>query len=211
MLEHITINPLLPAKKAVIWLHGLGADGHNFASVPSMLNLQETRFIFPHAPIRPVTLNGGYPMRAWFDIFGLDRNSDIDSEGIAQAESQIAELIHHQASQGIAYDNIYLAGFSQGGVLAVYTTLRFEKKLAGAIGLSTFLPRAESIDRHPANASTPFFIGHGTTDNIVLFHYGRQLADWLSQTNYPVSWHEYPMAHEVCQAEMNDLAVWFQR
>jgi phospholipase/carboxylesterase len=211
MLEHITINSLLPAKKAVIWLHGLGADGHNFAAVPSLLNLQETQFIFPHAPIRPVTLNGGYRMRAWFDIFGLDRNSDIDSEGLAVAEAQIAELVHAQAGQGIPYENIYLAGFSQGGVLAVYTTLRFEEKLAGGIGLSTFLPRAESIERHPANASTPFFIGHGTADNIVLFQYGRQLAEWLSDTAYPVTWHQYEMAHEVCQQEINDLAVWLKK
>lgn len=210
MLEHITIPSSLPTKRAVIWLHGLGADGHDFSPVVPLLKVPDTRFIFPHAPVRPVTLNAGYHMRAWFDIHGIEKESPIDWVGLHASEAEVIALIEQEVASGIPYDQIYLAGFSQGGMVAVYTALRFAHTLAGVIGLSTLLPIDSPIEKQSANASTPFFIAHGVQDDIVPFLYGKHLAEWLQSKHYPVTWHEYKMRHEVCETEITDLATWLQ-
>jgi len=209
MLEHITIEPQSPAKKAIIWLHGLGADGHDFEGIVPQLNLPYTRFILPHAAVRPITINGGFAMPAWFDIHGLDMDSRIDWAGLEQSEQDVIQLIDEQVNSGIAYHDIYLAGFSQGGVVAIYTALRLPEKLAGVIGLSTFLPIHQAITCNLANQNTPFFLAHGSQDDIVPQQLGQVLAQWLRSKNYPVTWHEYPMAHQVCDQEIKDLKQWF--
>ena len=210
MLEHITVEPQSPAQKAIIWLHGLGADGHDFEPLVPQLALPNTRFIFPHAPARAITINGGFKMRAWFDIHGLDIDSRIDWAGLAQSEQEIIGLIEEQVNKGIDYQNIYLAGFSQGGVVAIYTGLRFKHQLAGIIGLSTFLPVQHPLDCHTANKTTPFFIAHGNKDDIVPLPMGQLVAGWLETQGYPVNWHSYAMAHQVCPEEINDLKHWLK-
>lgn len=211
MLEHITIEPQMPAKKVVIWLHGLGADGYDFEPIVPQLKQQDTRFIFPHAPVRPVTINGGMAMRAWFDIHGLDLESRIDWEGLAAAEQDVVKLINQQIEAGIPANQIYLAGFSQGGALALYTGLRFNQKLAGIIGLSTFLPIQHPIECNPANADTRFFIAHGRQDNVVPVIFGNMIAQWLQHKGYTVDWHEYQMMHQVCGEEIEDLSKWLKK
>lgn len=211
MLEHITIEPQTPAKKAVIWLHGLGADGADFEPIVPQLKQQDTRFIFPHAPVRPITINGGMAMRAWFDIHGLDLESRVDWEGLEAAEQDIVELINQQIAAGIPSNQIYLAGFSQGGALALYTGLRFNQKLAGVIGLSTFLPIQHPITCDPSNQDTPFFVAHGSKDNVVPVVFGNMITQWLQHKGYTVDWHEYKMAHQVCGEEITDLARWLSR
>lgn len=208
MLEHITKEAPQPAEKAIIWLHGLGADGHDFAAIAPQLQQNSTRFIFPHAKPRPIAINGNYVMRAWFDIHGLALDSRVDWQGLAESEQEVVKLIEDQAAKGIPYHKIYLAGFSQGGVVAIYTALRFAKKLGGVIGLSTFLPIQHPIDCNPANQDTPFFMAHGTQDDIVPFNFGEAVAQWLITKDYPVTWQQYPMAHQVCPQEIFDLMQW---
>lgn len=192
---------------SVIWLHGLGADGYDFEPVVQELDLPELRFILPHAPYRPVTLNSGYEMRAWYDIYGLDAGSPQDEAGIRLTQLQIETLIDHERARGIPAERIVLAGFSQGGAVALHTALRQPQRLAGVMGLSTYLPLKNSLasEADPANADLPVFLAHGTYDNVITLALAEGSALLLRQLGYPVNWHEYPMAHSVCVEEIDDI------
>jgi phospholipase/carboxylesterase len=197
----------------VILLHGLGADGHDFESIIAELRLPEslaTRFVFPHAPVRPVTLNGGYRMRAWFDLFGLDRFSREDEAGIRQSAALAHRLIRREGERGIAADRIVLAGFSQGGAVALFAGLRYPERLAGILALSTYLPMAATLaaEAHPANAAVSIFMAHGTLDPVVALGLGEQSKDVLVAQGLPVDWRTYRMPHSVSAEEIADIRSW---
>lgn len=200
---------------AVIWLHGLGADGHDFEPVVPQLmwpGAPGIRFIFPHAPVRPVTLNNGMAMRAWYDIVSLTGNRDQDQKGIADSVNDTAALVRRERERGINADRIVVAGFSQGGAIALQLAVRYPEKLAGLIALSTYMlldHRLEN-DRHEANKDLPFFVGHGRSDPMVPFMLGEQLAERMRNLGHPVEWHSYPMLHAVCPEEIADLSTWLR-
>lgn len=214
LLDTVCVNPRNKPKASVIWLHGLGADGHDFENIVPALMLPEelaVRFVFPHAPIRPVSINGGYPMRAWFDIFSLQQSGQEDEEGIKDASKQIEALIQYEmATYDLRANNIVLAGFSQGGALALYYGLHHPEPLAGILALSTFLPLALQLPQTalPVNKSVPIMMAHGTMDNVVALTYGLQSCDYLKALGYNVNWHTYPMAHSVSQQEVQDIGEW---
>jgi len=202
---------------AVIWLHGLGADGNDFvpvvAELTPLLSLPEhrhVRFIFPHAPVRPVTCNGGYEMRAWYDIFSLEHFEREDEAGFIEARQRIDTLIDDQQRQGISADNIVLMGFSQGGAVALYSGLRHPQPLAGIGALSCYLPLRDSTatERASANRHTPIFMAHGRQDPVVGFVLGERSRDLLQELGYAVQWHAYDMEHSVCMDEIRDIAHW---
>ena len=214
-LECITVNPLQPATRSVIWLHGLGADGHDFVNIIPELNLPNSlsvRFIFPHAPIRPVTINAGMPMRAWFDIYSLTHLNQEDQAGMEEGSGALVELIEQEISLGINSRQIVLAGFSQGGALALYTGLRYGKPLAGILGLSTYLPRPSCLkaEASKANQQTPIFIAHGDFDPVLPVLLGKEAYRVLKQLDYPVQWHTYPMEHVVCLEEIGAISQWLK-
>lgn len=216
LLPRIEIESAPQPTTAVIWLHGLGADGNDFAGLVPELDLSACppiRFVFPHAPSMPVTINGGYVMPAWYDIRGTDLVSRQDDAGIRQSASAIEALIELEASRGIPYENIVLAGFSQGCAMALHTGLRFEHRLAGIMALSGYLPLADTFaaERHPANASTPIFMAHGSMDPVVVPARGESSRDLLGSLDYPVQWHTYPMQHSVHPREIADIAVFLAR
>lgn len=201
---------------AVIWLHGLGADGNDFAGLVPQLDLSDCppiRFVFPHAPSMPVTVNGGYVMPAWYDIRGSDLVSRQDAEGIARSALAIDALIEREISRGIAPEAIVLAGFSQGCAVALHTGLRFGQRLAGIMALSGYLPLADRLaaERNLANAATPIFMGHGSQDPVVIPAWGESSRDHLSQLGYPVQWHSYPMQHSLHPREVADISVFLTR
>ena len=201
---------------AVIWLHGLGADGHDFEPVVPMLGLDRlgaAHFVFPHAPVIPVTLNGGMQMRAWYDIKGIDINRDQDEEGIAHSASLIRALIEREIASGIPASKIVLAGFSQGGAMAAYVGLRYPQSLAGILILSAYLLFPGRLERelNAANAHTPVFSGHGVQDPMVPVNMGRDLAARLEALQLPVERHEYPMPHSVSQEEIVDIGTWMRK
>ena len=200
-------------KFAVIWLHGLGADGHDFEPVVEALNLPKTlptRFVLPHAPACPVTLNGGYTMPSWFDLYSLQSFEELDVLGIRKSAEAIDALIEREIARGIPSERILLAGFSQGGSLALFVALRQAKPLAGIIGLSTFLSLTPALDteRQAVNANLPIFLAHGTFDSTVSYAFGLQTKAWLSSLGHPVEFHNYPMAHAVCPQEIEDIRAW---
>lgn len=212
-INNIELSPSSPAVGSVIWLHGLGADGHDFEPIAPELNLPASlplRFIFPHAPIRPVTINNGFAMRAWFDIYSMNINQRIDEEGITKSVSIVRNLIEHEKSLGISTKNIVLAGFSQGSVIALSTGLSYPEPLAGVIALSGFLPNAEQLiaNVREYNKSLPIFIAHGNQDLVVPCMLGQITADVLTKAGYPVTWKEYAMAHSICGEEVHDIAGW---
>jgi phospholipase/carboxylesterase len=197
---------------SVIWLHGLGADGHDFESVvPELMRHHPLalRFVFPHAPVRPVTLNGGFPMRAWYDILGLDRQSQQDEAGMRASDAALRALISRENVRGIATERIVLAGFSQGGAMALYTATRFTERLAGVMGLSCYLPMPASLatERSAANQHMSVFLAHGSYDEVLQPALGEHARDALTTAGYTVSWHSYPMAHSVCAEEVADIAA----
>lgn len=207
MLETVEIPAPGAHSATVIWLHGLGADGHDFEPVVPELRLPTghgIRFVFPHAPVRPVTLNGGMAMRAWFDIYGLDRELRIDEAGIRAACDEVVKLVDREVERDIATERIVIAGFSQGGSLALVAALRLDRPLAGIIGLSCWLPRAFASVM-PAQARTPVFLAHGTHDPVVGVDYGRESRDALIAAGMDLRWREYPMAHQVCLEEIADI------
>ncbi len=215
-LDAVIISPKTRAKTCIIWLHGLGADGHDFVDIIPQLKLPEqlaTRYIFPHASIRSVTLNGGVPMRAWFDAYGLTIDSKQDTTGIKNAGQLIAGLIRQEIDQGIPADKILVAGFSQGGALALYAGLHFPEKLAGILALSTYIPIAESWQpaQLQANHSTPIFMAHGIADPILQLQIGEFSKNHLLSMGYHVDWHTYPMGHSVCPQEIQDIAHWLAK
>jgi len=198
---------------SIIWLHGLGADGHDFAPiVPELVSSEwpAIRFVFPHAPVRPVTINNGMAMRAWYDIYGFDLLSRQDETGTRQSIAQVEALIAREHERGVPSERILLAGFSQGGAIALAAGLRHPHKLAGIIALSTYLPIAHAFaaERSAANAGVPIFWGHGTYDPVVALQRGVESRAALEALGYKVDWHTYPMAHAVCPDEIADLRRW---
>jgi phospholipase/carboxylesterase len=201
---------------SVIWLHGLGADGHDFEpAVPALAPSggAALRFVFPHAPVRAVTLNGGARMRAWYDILGFDRHIAQDAAGVRASDSDIRALIRRENERGIATERIVLAGFSQGGAMALFTGTRLAQRLAGIVGLSCYLLLAESFaaERQAANQSTPIFLAHGSFDAVVDPRLGDETRALLGAAAYPVEWHSYPMPHAVCAEEIAAIAAFLQR
>jgi len=209
-IEHETgANP----RHAVIWLHGLGADGNDFAPiVPELVDPQwpPLRFVFPHAPVRPITINGGMAMRAWYDISGLEIAQRQDEAGIRASVGSLDELIEREVARGVPTQNILLAGFSQGGAIVLSGGIRYTQRLGGIIALSTYLPMAEKTDveANAANRAIPIFMAHGMLDPTIPHALGEMSRDYLKQRGYPVDWHAYPMAHQVCMEEIADLRRW---
>lgn len=210
MLEAIEVDTAAKPDAAVIWLHGLGADGHDFAPmVPEIVRRGERawRFVFPHAPVRPVTINGGMSMPAWYDLKGLDRRAAEDVAGFRETDAEIRQLIAKEGTRGIATTRIVLAGFSQGGAVSLYTAPRFPEKLAGVMALSCYLPGQQSFvaERAPANDATAIFMAHGQGDTVLPMGLGTMSRDFLKAQGYAVEWHDYPMAHAVCAPEIADI------
>jgi phospholipase/carboxylesterase len=200
----------------IIWMHGLGADGHDFEPlVPELVRPGERalRFVFPHAPVRPVTLNNGYRMRAWYDIVSIQRGSAQDEAGIRASHGIVDSLVRRENERGIPSSKIVLAGFSQGGAMALYSGTRYPDKLAGIMGLSCYmlLESQFSAERVAANHATPIFLGHGTQDPVVSLALGEATRRLLETEGYPVDWHAYPMPHSVCPQEVLDIATWLRR
>jgi phospholipase/carboxylesterase len=200
---------------SVIWLHGLGADGHDFAPIiPELIaaDWPGLRFVFPHAPVRPVTVNGGARMRAWYDIKSLDADITLrqDETGVRESIGQLAALIAREADRGVPASRVFLAGFSQGGAIVLSGGVRHPKRLAGIIALTTYLPIGESTaaERSEANAGLPIFMAHGTHDPVVQFKLGSQSRDALKSLGYDVDWRTYPMQHQVSPQEIADLRQW---
>lgn len=207
-LETIIIETSQPIQQSVIWLHGLGADGHDFAPIVPELNIPNTRFIFPHAPHQPITMNNGYEMRAWYDLYGLTLQTKQDEAGMRTMQQEIESLIEAEEAQGISADKIVLAGFSQGGAMAFFTGLRYPKRLAGILALSTYVSLKEKLadEAHKANKDTPIFMAHGSFDSIITLDTCLISRRLLEDLDYQVEWHEYPMPHSVCSEEIEDIA-----
>jgi phospholipase/carboxylesterase len=213
LLESVEINTAEKPEYAVIWMHGLGADGHDFGPIVPYLGLPPhlaVRFVFPHALMRPVTINGGAVMRAWYDIIEISANKGQDKAGINHSAEKIRALIANEIKRGIEPSKIVLAGFSQGGAMALHVGLRYEEKLAGIMALSAYLLFAEQLpdECSQANAETPVFIGHGTEDPMVPFAAGQAAASQLKSGKWPVEWHSYPIPHSVSQPEIVDIGRW---
>ena len=201
----------LPVDRAVIWLHGLGANGHDFEPVVPELGLDgkhSVRFVFPHAPAIPVTINQGYVMPAWYDIFEMSLARKIDVVQIEQSAQRIRDLIAREIERGVAPEHIVLAGFSQGGAVAYHTALSYDKPLAGLLTLSTYLATKDSLQLSDANKQLNIAIHHGTHDNVVPEQLGRQAKDWLEAQGYQPSYHTYPMAHQVCLPQIKLIGQW---
>jgi len=209
-VEAIQIETGKPPEAAVIWLHGLGADGHDFEPIVPELRLKKAlRFIFPHAPIRPVTINQGMRMRAWYDILQLGGGPE-DEAGLRASQQLTEDLIR---AQGLPAAKIVLAGFSQGGAIVLQTALRYPERLAGVIALSCYLPLAGTLatERSEANQSLPIFMGHGQYDDLIPLHRARASRERLEKLGYKIEWHDYPMPHSVCAPEIADLAAFLSK
>ncbi len=210
----IEIIPTVPSVGSMIWLHGLGANGRDFASIVQQLHLPDTlplRFIFPNAPFKNITVNNGARMRAWFDINSMNHlERRIDHEGIADSVKSVNEFIENEKNNGVLTEKIFIGGFSQGAVIALETALHYPSPLGGAIALSGFLPNADKIiqSRSSANKNIPIFLAHGTEDDIVPYMLGQTVAVALQENNLPVAWHSYPMPHSVCKQEIQDITAW---
>lgn len=209
MLEFITKKTGDNPKLLVIWLHGLGADGHDFEPVvPHFAHPEKAiQFIFPHAPIQPVTINGGMKMRSWYDIKMMDIGKMPDEAGIRASEQRVLELIEAQIKAGFKPEQIVLAGFSQGGAIALHSSVRTQYKLAGVVALSCYLPVPEKLaaEQSGVNQSTPFFFGHGNYDPVVPFDLGKSSFETMKAAGYQASWHEYPLQHGVSMDEIEDI------
>ena len=209
--ETVEVETAANPRGSVIWLHGLGADGHDFEPIIPELRLPGSlalRFVFPHAPVRPVTLNGGMAMRAWYDITSLDREGPVDEAGINESSAILGSLIEQEKQRGIDRDRIVVAGFSQGGAIAINTVLQARGKLAGLLALSTWLALPGAADGDGYDTSLPVFMAHGQFDPMVPMQYGKSSAERLTEAGFDVEWHEYPMAHGVCPQEINDISRW---
>lgn len=211
-LSIVEIQPESEHRYSVIWLHGLGADGHDFEGLVPELNLAaqaNIHFIFPNAPIQPVTINGGIPMRSWYDILEMSLERSVDTDGIYQSAALIQRLILKEIYKGIPSEHILLAGFSQGGVVALHAGLRCRHQLAGIIALSTYLPTTEQlkVERSADNNNTPIFMAHGIIDSVVAVESGKAAFDTLKLMNYNVEWHDYLMEHGLCGEEIEHISV----
>ncbi|MDQ1091898.1 phospholipase/carboxylesterase [Xanthomonas sacchari] len=213
MLETVEHETGVAPRWTVLWLHGLGADGHDFAPlVPELVrpHWPALRFVFPHAPVRAVTVNNGVRMRAWYDIVSMDFSNRADSAGVAESVAQVEELIAREDARDVPAERLLLAGFSQGGAITLAAGLRRERPLAGLIGLSTYLPELESVARWhvPAALTQPLFMAHGQADPVIPQPYAERTAQALQALGMPVQWRRYPMAHQVCAEEIADLGDW---
>ena len=211
----VTLEPAGAARACVVWLHGLGADGYDFVPLVAELGTAATRavrFVFPHAPPRPVTINGGYVMRAWYDITALTPEGREDADGLEASTAHIGALVAAERARGIPAAAIVLAGFSQGGAVALHATLRTAERLAGCVALSTYLPRAAAAlsARTTAGAAVPVLMCHGQHDPIVPLAMGRAARDALAAAGQSVEWHEYPVEHALADAEVRDVARWLE-
>lgn len=196
----------------VIWLHGLGSDGNDFIPIAEELRLPAgIRFIFPHAPMRPITLNMGYMMRGWYDLASLRLTDGEDSSGIQNSVAVVQDMLNKQAAAGIPTEKIVLAGFSQGGAIALYAGLTYPKPLAGIMALSTYIPLADTLKLEETNPKLPILMVHGTQDDIVNYKYGQQSSEKLKTAGYPVEWHEFPMTHSVCAEEVDVIREWLKK
>jgi phospholipase/carboxylesterase len=216
LLPSIELETAPKPTASVIWLHGLGADGNDFVPVVRELALPASlpiRFVFPHAPVRPVTINNGFKMRAWYDIAAADLNNRADLAGVKQSQVQVEALIAREVGRGIPASRIVVAGFSQGGAIALYTGLRHAERLAGIIALSTYLIGAEAlaIEAASINRDVPIFMAHGTADPVVRFEWGNASRQALVDSGYKVEWHTYGMEHSVCMEEIGAVSAWLQR
>jgi phospholipase/carboxylesterase len=215
VLETVEVETGPSPRASVIWLHGLGADGHDFEPLVPVLALPAAlpvRFVFPHAPMRPVTINGGMVMRAWYDIRPEGGERREDAAGVREAQARVEALIARERARGIAAGRMVLAGFSQGGAMALHTGLRHAEGLAGILALSCFLPVADTLagEASPANRAVPIFMAHGTRDDIIPLARARRARDVLQGLGYGVQWHEYPMPHSVSDTEVADLSRWLR-
>lgn len=215
LLSAVTVEPSAPADAAVIWLHGMGADGHDFEWLVPRLALPPTarvRFVFPHAPRRPITINRGAVMRAWYDITDLGSLQHEDEDGIRASARALHRMIGQQTGQGIDSRRIVLAGFSQGGAIALHTGLRHPEPLAGVLALSTYLPLPTGLDTgiHPANSGLPILMAHGTDDPVLPAALAERSRDLLQARGLPVEWHLYPMGHCVCPEETAAISAWLR-
>jgi phospholipase/carboxylesterase len=215
LLDTVEVSTGPQPSFSVIWLHGLGADGHDFEPVVPHLGLgaaPAVRFVFPHAPVRPVTLNGGMPMRAWYDITAISASRDQDERGIEDSRRKVEALIDREAERGVPAHRVVLAGFSQGGAIALHAGLRHADRLAGIMALSSYLlfPDRLAAERSGANAGTPVFVGHGTLDPVVPFAMGQATAQALQSLSYPLTWRSYALPHSVSMEELADIGAWLR-
>jgi phospholipase/carboxylesterase len=215
LLETVEVETGRGPRASVIWLHGLGADGHDFEPLVPVLDLPAAlpvRFVFPHAPMRPVTINGGMVMRAWYDIRPEGGERREDAAGVRESQARVEALIARERARGIAPGRMVLAGFSQGGAMALQTGLRHAERLAGILALSCFLPVADTLaaEASPTNRDIPIFMAHGTRDDIIPLARARRGRDVLQGLGYGVEWHEYPMPHSVSETEVADLSRWLR-
>jgi len=215
-LETIELETGPNPTAAVIWMHGLGADGNDFVPIVRELDLAggpPIRFVFPHAPTMPVTINNGYVMRAWYDILGTDLARREDEAGLRTSQKAVEALIDKEKARGIAAERIVLAGFSQGCAMALQTGLRYPQKLAGLLCLSGYVPLNAVIaqERHAANQDTPIFLAHGRGDPVITIDRAEKSRDLLRALGHPVEWHEYLMPHAVCPEEIDDIGAWLRR
>ena len=213
LLETLEVETAPSPQAAVIWMHGLGADGHDFVDIPPLLRLPRglaVRFVFPHAPMQPVTINGGMVMRAWYDVRHDAGARREDEPGVRASQRHVEALLAREKARGVPAGRLVLAGFSQGGAMALHTGVRHAERLAGIMALSCFLPLADRVDAEAsaANRQVPIFLAHGTQDPVVPLARARHAHDVLTGLSYPVEWHEYPMPHSVCDAEIRDLGAW---
>ncbi len=216
LLTTVEIEPAGIARSSVIWMHGLGADANDFRPIVAEMRLPAElgiRFVFPNAPIRPVTINGGMRMRAWYDVLTMDLPRREDPDGVYDSERALVALIEREKQRGIAAERIVLAGFSQGGAMALHTGLRYPEQLAGILALSCYIPLADRLnaERHPANQATPILITHGDYDAVIPIRYGQLSLERLQSLGYQPQWHDYSMGHEVCWEEIRDIAAWLTR
>jgi phospholipase/carboxylesterase len=219
ILPNITLETGSNPTHSIIWLHGLGADGEDFVPIAEEMNLPvAVRYIFPHAPMRPVTINNGYVMRAWYDILTGAASAEIsanigrqeDVEGIRESQAEVEKLIAQEKQRGIAAGNIFLAGFSQGGAVVLHAGLRHKEKLGGILALSTYLPMPQTLQAEAVAAArhTPIFMAHGKSDPVIPYAFGRSSAEKLLQRDYLLEWHDYNMPHSVCPEEIRDIELW---
>jgi phospholipase/carboxylesterase len=214
--DEVVLEPSSPATAAVIWLHGLGADGHDFVPIVPELELPGAlaiRFVFPHAPVRPVTINNGMRMRAWYDILALSGAARQDEAGIRGSAAILDDYITRQRERGISARSIVIAGFSQGGAIALHGALRYPERLGGVMALSTYLPLQDRLadEATAANRDLPILMCHGTADPVLPLQMGEASRDWLLAAGYPVEWKAYPMQHQVSLAEIADISNWLGR
>lgn len=221
LLDFIEIEPVsanthetLPANASVIWLHGLGASGHDFEMLPQQLNLPKDaciRFIFPHAPQIPVTVNAGYVMPAWYDILEMTEIRKINTQQLLNSVNEVHKLIQRELDRGISSERIIIAGFSQGGAVAYHAALTFPLKLAGLMGLSTYFASSDNIEPHPANQAIPIHIYHGSRDPMVVEAQGKRAYNDLTSMGYQVGYNSYPMEHELCFEEISDISSFIKQ